>query len=82
MAASFALASTSPAFDGQQDVPLLPPLEEIVHVSKKVAFEVAAQAIKDGVASDTTVTMENLEEKIEQAFWVPTYKSIQLYEEF
>ena len=51
---------------------LLPPLEEIHTVSKKIAFAVAKKAIEQGYALE--ITDEALQQKIEQYFWKPVYR--------
>lgn len=51
---------------------LLPPLEAIHSVSKKIAFAVAKKAIEQGVALE--ITDEALEEAIENHFWQPVYR--------
>lgn len=71
MAASRALADTSPlATQGQGG--LLPPLEEIRSVSKRIARKVILQAIEDGVA--LPIPEELIDEKINQHFWEPEYR--------
>ncbi|MGR5132004.1 NAD-dependent malic enzyme [Vibrio alfacsensis] len=71
MESSRALATCSPlAIHGQG--PLLPPLEEIHLVSKKIAFAVAKKAIEQGVALE--ITDEALNDAIEQSFWQPVYR--------
>ncbi|WP_413110206.1 NAD-dependent malic enzyme [Thaumasiovibrio sp. DFM-14] len=71
MEASRALAECSPmALSGEGA--LLPPLEDIHHVSKHIAFAVAKQAMLQGKASKNTD--ERLKEKIEQNFWKPLYR--------
>lgn len=70
MAASIALAemSASTARDGA----VLPPLESIREVSKRIAYVVTLQAIEDGVA--VAIPQELIEEQIEAAFWHPEYR--------
>ncbi|MGL6171412.1 MAG: malic enzyme-like NAD(P)-binding protein, partial [Vibrio sp.] len=71
MESSRALASSSPmAIYGHG--PLLPPLESIHSVSKKIAFAVAKKAIEQGIAPE--ITDEALEASIEQHFWQPAYR--------
>ncbi|WP_100753586.1 NAD-dependent malic enzyme [Vibrio salilacus] len=71
MESSRALATCSPlAINGQG--PLLPPLEAIHSVSKKIAFAVAKKAIEQGVALE--ITDEALEEAIDASFWQPVYR--------
>ncbi|WP_162046181.1 NAD-dependent malic enzyme [Vibrio taketomensis] len=68
---SRALATCSPlALNGHG--PLLPPLEAIHTVSKKIAFAVGKKAIEQGVAQE--ITDEALEEAIEAYFWQPVYR--------
>jgi malate dehydrogenase (oxaloacetate-decarboxylating) len=71
MESSRALATCSPlAINGQGA--LLPPLEAIHSVSKKIAFAVGKKAIEQGVALE--ITDEALEEAIEASFWQPVYR--------
>ncbi|MGR5399854.1 NAD-dependent malic enzyme [Vibrio harveyi] len=71
MESSRALATCSPlAINGNGA--LLPPLEEIHLVSKKIAFAVAKKAIEQGVALE--ITDEALNDAIYQAFWQPVYR--------
>lgn len=71
MESSRALATCSPlAINGTG--PLLPPLEEIHLVSKKIAFAVAKKAIEEGVALE--ITDEALQLAIDQQFWQPVYR--------
>nr|WP_086939374.1 NAD-dependent malic enzyme [Thaumasiovibrio occultus] len=71
MEASRALAECSPmALSGEGA--LLPPLEDIHHVSKHIAFAVAKQAMLQGKAPKNTD--ERLKQKIEQNFWKPLYR--------
>ncbi len=71
MESSRALATCSPlAINGRGS--LLPPLEEIHLVSKKIAFAVAKKAIEQGVALE--ITDEALNDAIDQAFWQPVYR--------
>ena len=71
MESSRALAKCSPmAVNGQGA--LLPPLEAIHSVSKKIAFAVAKKAIEEGVALE--IPDDALEESIEHHFWQPVYR--------
>ncbi|HHF2922074.1 TPA: NAD-dependent malic enzyme [Vibrio alginolyticus] len=71
MESSRALATCSPlAINGRGA--LLPPLEEIHLVSKKIAFAVGKKAIDKGVALE--ITDEALNVAIEQSFWQPVYR--------
>lgn len=71
MESSRALATCSPlAINGQGA--LLPPLEAIHSVSKKIAFAVAKKAIEQGVALE--IPDDALEEAIEASFWQPVYR--------
>ncbi|MDN3698453.1 NAD-dependent malic enzyme [Vibrio genomosp. F6] len=71
MESSRALATCSPlAINGTGA--LLPPLEEIHLVSKKIAFAVAKKAIEEGVALE--ITDEALQLAIDQQFWQPVYR--------
>lgn len=71
MESSRALAECSPlAIDGHGS--LLPPLESIHKVSKKIAFAVAKKAIEQGVALE--ITDEALDSAINRSFWQPVYR--------
>ncbi|PHM37838.1 NAD-dependent malic enzyme [Xenorhabdus innexi] len=71
MAASRALADCSPLAQTGSG-PLLPLIDDIQGVSRKIAKEVAKKAQIQGVA---TVTSEDaLEEAIERNFWKPEYR--------
>ncbi|AAW86053.1 NAD-dependent malic enzyme [Aliivibrio fischeri] len=71
MESSRALAECSPlAIHGTGA--LLPPLEEIHSVSKRIAFAVAKKAIEQGHALE--ITDEALQQKIESYFWKPVYR--------
>lgn len=71
MESSRALATCSPlAIHGHG--PLLPPLEEIHSVSKKIALAVGKKAIEQGVAK--AITEKALEDAIDEHFWQPNYR--------
>lgn len=71
MASSRALAECSPlALEGKGS--LLPPLESIHTVSKKIAFAVGKMAIQQEVAPE--ISDEALEKAIEANFWQPVYR--------
>ncbi|MGB2079381.1 MAG: NAD-dependent malic enzyme [Vibrio sp.] len=71
MASSRALAECSPLAKNGHGA-LLPPLEEIHMVSKKIAFAVAKKAIEQGVALE--ITDKAIESAIDQGFWQPEYR--------
>jgi malate dehydrogenase (oxaloacetate-decarboxylating) len=72
MESSRTLAECSPlAIEGQG--PLLPPLEEIHLVSKKIALAVGKKAIEQQVAPE--ISEEALEQAIEANFWQPVYRN-------
>ncbi|MBD2821463.1 NAD-dependent malic enzyme [Xenorhabdus sp. 42] len=71
MASSRALADCSPLAQTGSG-PLLPPIDDIQEVSRKIAKEVAKKAQIQGVA---IVTSEDaLDEAIERNFWKPEYR--------
>ncbi|TAJ10063.1 MAG: NAD-dependent malic enzyme [Nitrospirae bacterium] len=70
MAASLALAEGSPALT-KPDAPLLPSLEDIRKVSRRIALAVAAEAQKAGVAERTSA--DEIARLVEQRMWVPRY---------
>jgi malate dehydrogenase (oxaloacetate-decarboxylating) len=71
MAASRALANTSPIVKGGKGA-LLPPLRNIREISKAIALAVFKQAVIDGVAMP--VPEDLMSEKIEANFWQPEYR--------
>ncbi|MEH6533149.1 MAG: NAD-dependent malic enzyme [Photobacterium frigidiphilum] len=72
MASSRALAECSPlAINGHGA--LLPPLEEIQKVSRKIAFAVAKKAIEEGKAPKNSD--ERILEKIDANFWQSDYRT-------
>lgn len=73
MAASYALSEQSPALTGEGDG-LLPTLDLVQNVSKKVALAVALQAQKEGLAPQKTEA-ENVR-SIDEAFWHPIYSPL------
>ena len=52
--------------------PLLPALSELSELSKKIAFEVAKIAQKQGLALE--ISDDELLQKIERNFWTPEYR--------
>ena len=71
MTSSTALADCSPKLQ-DPDADLLPELDSLQEVSKKIAFKVAKAAMADGVAP--IVSDEILLENIEKNFWKPEYR--------
>lgn len=70
MAAARALAETAPALHTEGGA-LLPPLDTVRDVSKKIALAVALQAQKDGYAKK--ISEEALKKKIDDTMWEPNY---------
>jgi malate dehydrogenase (oxaloacetate-decarboxylating) len=71
LAAARALAGASPA-QADPTMPLLPPLDQIVPVSRRVALAVAAEAQAEGlIAAGST---EDLEQRIAARWWEPRYR--------
>jgi malate dehydrogenase (oxaloacetate-decarboxylating) len=73
LAAARALAEFTPATSGA-GAPLLPPLEDIVVVSRRVALAVAEQARSEGLTADATP--EELRRRIEGRWWTPCYRRL------
>jgi malate dehydrogenase (oxaloacetate-decarboxylating) len=71
MATSAALAEVSPLANTGKGA-LLPPLREIVQLSRKIAFDVAKIAQQQGLALE--IPDELLLENIEKNFWDPVYR--------
>jgi malate dehydrogenase (oxaloacetate-decarboxylating) len=73
MAAAHALAECSPALSDPQGA-LLPPLEDIRRVSRRIALAVAAEAQHRGVAARTSA--EELERLVDAKMWIPHYAQL------
>jgi malate dehydrogenase (oxaloacetate-decarboxylating) len=71
MAASHALAASSPALD-DPGAPLLAPLSRVGELSRQIAFAVASQAQHEGLAEKTSE--RELRRRIEAKFWDPVYR--------
>ena len=71
MAASRALAENSPLATSDSGA-LLPPLSEVKALSKAIAYAVARQAQKDGVALGSSD--EAIRNSVERNFWFPRYR--------
>jgi len=52
---------------------ILPPIKVIKEISKKIAYEVALQAVQDKLA--LPITAENLQRRLEANFWLPEYRN-------
>jgi malate dehydrogenase (oxaloacetate-decarboxylating) len=73
MAAAHALAECSPALSEPQGA-LLPPLEDIHRVSRRIALAVAAEAQHRGVAARTSA--EELDRLVDAKMWTPHYAQL------
>ena len=71
LAAARALADLSPARN-DPTAPLLPPLEQIVPVSRRVAQAVAAEAQTEGLIAPGS--SEDLDRRIAAHWWEPRYQ--------
>lgn len=74
MAAAIALSESALAYDNASGPVLLPPLEDIRAVSKKIALAVGLQAQTDAVAPK--IPKDELQQKIDDTFWEPYYHHI------
>ena len=72
MAASQALADISMEYEKVPGA-ILPPIKVIKEISKKIAYEVALQAVQDKLA--LPITAENLQRRLEANFWLPEYRN-------
>jgi malate dehydrogenase (oxaloacetate-decarboxylating) len=70
VAAARALSQLSPVDKGPTDS-LFPPLEQVRDVSRRVAFEVAVEAQRAGLAEPTSE--QELERRISAKMWSPHY---------
>jgi len=75
LAAARALSDCSPARRDPQ-APLLPPLENIRHVSRRIALAVGAEAQREGLAEQTS--HEDLALRIDAHRWQPRYRPMRL----
>jgi malate dehydrogenase (oxaloacetate-decarboxylating) len=71
LAAARALGECSPA-PSAPGAPLLPPLEEIVGVSRRVALAVATEAQREGLADPGSP--EEMGQRIDARWWTPRYR--------
>jgi malate dehydrogenase (oxaloacetate-decarboxylating) len=71
LAAARALADAAPA-RSDPTATLLPPLEQIVPLSRRIALAVAAQAQKEGLTAASSP--EDLERRIAARWWEPRYR--------
>ncbi|WP_420496986.1 NAD-dependent malic enzyme [Spongiibacter nanhainus] len=76
MAAAVTLADSAAEAESQRSVrrvnAILPPLDELAELSKKIAFTVARTAQQQGLAIETDD--DTLRDRIERHFWTPTYR--------
>jgi malate dehydrogenase (oxaloacetate-decarboxylating) len=73
LAAARSLADASPALR-DRNAPLLPPLSEIVAVSRRVAGAVAAQAMAEGLVEPSS--RDELDRRIGARWWEPQYRRV------
>jgi len=71
MAASQSLADASMQYKKAKGA-LLPALSEIKPISKSIAYAVAQQAIKDGLAPP--ISEETMQRRLSENFWTPKYR--------
>lgn len=74
-AAALSLGENSPAIK-DKTAPLLPDIDDVQTISRKIAYSVAKQAIKEDVARIKKDV--DLEKRIEALFWKPEYLSYTL----
>lgn len=76
MSAATTLAESAAEAESQRSVrrvnAILPPLDELAELSKKIAFAVARTAQQQGLAIETDD--DTLRDRIERHFWTPTYR--------
>ncbi len=53
------------------DYEVLPAIESTLDISKAIAHAVAIQAIEEGASAEQNLTLEQLTQRIDQAFWNP-----------
>ena len=71
IAASEALASTSPSANGESKA-LLPAIDDIARISRDIAFAIGKVAQEQGHALN--ISDEKLRENIDRIFWEPQYR--------
>ena len=74
-AAAIGVAEHSPCKEGSSSDGVLPPLERVQSVSKRIALAVAKAAREDGVGDD--VDDAELERRLEQSWWAPEYQPLE-----
>jgi len=77
LAAARVLSDCGPAQSGP-DVPLLPPLENIREVSRRVALAVGIEAQRQGLARQTS--LQDWEQTLEARRWEPRYRPMRYRE--
>ena len=70
LAAAYELSQHAPVLTEGWFAPLLPSIATSVEVSKKIAYSLANQAIKEGLSE---LTLDKLETSINEKFWKPEY---------
>lgn len=73
LAAAQTLGEASPA-KSDREAPLLPPLNQIRALAKKIALAVAKQARDEGLAD--RISDDEIEERIERRMWEPVYQTL------
>ncbi len=74
MAATLALSDAAPALH-EANGALLPDLEDIREVSKKIAFAVAKKAVAEGLADK--LSEEEMQSRINATMWEPEYREME-----
>lgn len=72
--AALAVADNSPCKAGTAADGILPPLDQVQTVSRRIALAVAQAARDDGVGDD--VDDAEFEARLDRAWWRPTYRSL------
>jgi malate dehydrogenase (oxaloacetate-decarboxylating) len=70
LAAAYELSQHAPVLTEGLHAPLLPSIAISVEASKRIAYSVANQAVKEGLSE---LALDKLEASIEEKFWKPEY---------
>jgi len=73
LAAAYALSELAPALKDPTDS-LFPPADQIPEAAKIIAYAIAVQAQKEGLAA--MLSPDELHDRIEETFWNPQYPAI------
>lgn len=74
LAAARGVADQAPCRDGDTAAGVLPPLDQVKTVSRRIANAVASAAATEGVGDDIDAT--EIDRRLDEAWWDPIYRAI------